>query len=467
MLQIFGNKERNKKILIGIFICILPGFLLWGTSSVMKSSKEAGEYKGVHIYGKKVSAEEYRSAMQASKIQAMMQFGENYSQIEKLLDMRNLAIERIVLSKEAAKRGIKIKDDEVRAAIAGNEAFLRKGAFDQNSYDYIMRYVLGIQPRTFEEITRQNLALSRLYETFTSAVTAAQDEIRAAYEKQNEQISVSYISALPGDFFGPAAPSESEMKDYFDKNKLEFKQPVSFNLEYLTLETEPQAVGASQILEQKDGFDKVSGTMNIPVKETGFFPQGSPVPGIGWAPDLTEELLRVPKGTVLKIHQIDDKYYAFRVKEIQEPRIPEYETVTQKIKEILIGKKSKQLAKEKIDLASAKLKEQPGIDFDKLAQELGIKSSSTDPFKFGSYIQGIGASDDFFNEAKKLKDGEPSSAIEMPAGFYIIKVKDTVPVDEAVWEKEKESFSDKFLQQKKQEHFGQFIKDLKKKALGK
>ncbi len=89
MLQIFGNKERNKKILIGIFICILPGFLLWGTSSVMKSSKEAGEYKGVHIYGKKVSAEEYRSAMQASKIQAMMQFGENYSQIEKLLDMRN------------------------------------------------------------------------------------------------------------------------------------------------------------------------------------------------------------------------------------------------------------------------------------------------------------------------------------------------------------------------------------------
>lgn len=467
MLQIFADKERNKKIMIGIFICILPGFLLWGTSSIMRSAKEPSAPAAV-IFGRRVAAEDFSQAMQAVRMQTMMQFGDSFSQVEKFLDFRNLALERLILLHEGRSRGIRVSDEDVRRAIARNPAFQRKGAFDPAGYEYVMRYVLRVQPRAFEEMTRQNLVLARLYDQVTAAVTASDSEVRAAYEKENEQISISYIAGLPAEFQKNIVVDDAELTDYFSKNAQEFKQPISFNLEYLTFESEPQAVGASQILEKKDGFDKASKEMGLAISETGFFTQADPVPGIGWANDMTESLPRVARGTVLPIRQIDSKYYAFRVKDIKEPYIPAYETVKDKIREIVSQKKAKETASQKINAAFARLKDEaaPRADFDAVAAEFGLKSSATDPFKFGSYIQGIGASDTFFTEAKKLKGEEFSPVLEIPGGYYIIKVKSLIPIDEAKFSSEKTAFGEKFLSRKKQEAFGAFVQELKKKATG-
>ncbi|MFA5101375.1 MAG: SurA N-terminal domain-containing protein [Candidatus Omnitrophota bacterium] len=466
MLQIFSNKERNKKIMIAIFICILPGFLLWGTASVIKSSKQKPA-AAVTIFGKRVSPDEFSEALQSTRLQTMMQFGESFSQVEKFLDFKNLALERLILLYEGRTRGLAVSDEDVRKAIAKNPLFQRKGSFDPGGYEYMMRYVLRVQPRAFEEMTRQNLILSKLYEKVTAGITAGDQEIRQAYEKQNEQISIDYIAGLPAEFQKDIVLKEEELKDYFSDNAAEFKEPISFNLEYLTFETEPQAVGASQILE-KNGFDKTAKTMDLPVNETGFFTQTEPIPGLGYANDMTQMLPKMQKGDVLPIHQIDKKYYAFRIKEIKEPYIPVFETVAGKIKDILTQKKAKIIAREKIDAAFAKLNglAADAADFNKVAAEFGLKSSTTDPFKFGSYIQGIGASDQFFTKAKELKDKEISSIIEIPGGFYIIKTKNIIPIDETKYESEKAAFSEKFLSQKKQDAFGEFIKDLKKKASG-
>jgi hypothetical protein len=467
MLQIFSNKERNKKIMIAIFICILPGFLLWGTASVIKSSKQR-PMATVTIFGKRVPSEEFSEALQSTRLQTMMQFGESFSQVEKFLDFKNLALERLILLYEGRKRGISVNDDDVRRAIAENPMFQRKGAFDPSGYEYVMRYVLRVQPRAFEEMTRQNLILSKIYEKITAAITAGDQEVRSAYEKQNEQISIAYIASLPAEFQKNIVLQDEELKDYFSKNAPEFKEPISFNLEYLTFETEPQAVGASQILEQKGGFDKAAKEMNLPVTETGFFTETSPIPVLGYANDMTQMLSKMQKGDMLPVRQIDSKYYAFRIKEIKEPYIPEFEAVKDKIKELLSQKKAKALAAEKINAALGQLKGSPAgtAEFDKVAAEFGLKSSATDPFKFGSYIQGIGASDDFFTKAQALKDNQISGVIEIPGGFYIIKTKSIIPIDETKYASEKGAFSEKFLSQKKQDAFGEFIKELKKKATG-
>ncbi|MFA6384395.1 MAG: SurA N-terminal domain-containing protein [Candidatus Omnitrophota bacterium] len=468
MLQIFSNKERNKKIMVIIFICILPGFLLWGTASVVKSVKQK-PLTTATIFNKRVSSEAFAEALQSTRLQTMMQFGESFSQVEKFLDFNNLALERLILLHECRIQGLSVSDDDVRRAIAENPAFQRRGAFDPGGYEYMMRYVLRVQPRAFEEMTRQNLIMRKLFEKITAAITAGDQEMRLAYEKQNEQISISYIAGIPAEFLKNAAPQEDEIKDYFSKNETEFKEPISFNLEYLTFDTEPQAVGASQILEQKDGFDKTAKEMNLPVAETGFFAQTEPIPGLGYANDMTQMLPKMQKGDMLPIRQIDSKYYAFRIKEIKEPFIPTFEAVKDKIKEILSQKKAKTLASEKINAALARLQEagQAGAaDFDKISSEFGLKSSVTDPFKFGSYIQGIGASDEFFTKAKELKDNQFSSVIEIPSGFYIIRTKNIIPIDETKYLSEKDAFNEKFLSQKKQDAFGEFIKEIKKKATG-
>jgi parvulin-like peptidyl-prolyl isomerase len=104
------------------------------------------------------------------------------------------------------------------------------------------------------------------------------------------------------------------------------------------------------------------------------------------------------------------------------------------------------------------------VDFDKIAAEYGLRSGSTDSFKYGSYVTGLGASDNFWKVANGLKENEVSGIIETPLGFYIIKLKSRVPLDSKKFEAEKTEFSQKFLSQKKQEFFSKFVEELKTKA---
>ena len=52
----------------------------------------------------------------------------------------------------------------------------------------------------------------------------------------------------------------------------------------------------------------------------------------------------------------------------------------------------------------------------------------------------------------------------MPSGFFIIKVKERIPVDQKKFEKEKSEFAKGLLSQKKQEYFTKFTEELIKKA---
>jgi hypothetical protein len=104
------------------------------------------------------------------------------------------------------------------------------------------------------------------------------------------------------------------------------------------------------------------------------------------------------------------------------------------------------------------------VNLEKTAKNFGLRTSSTDLFKYGSYIEGVGASDTFWTIAQNLKEEEFSDVIYMPSGFYIIKLKSRVAVDENKFAAEKTEFSEKLLAQKKTEVFYTFVLELKKKA---
>jgi len=62
--------------------------------------------------------------------------------------------------------------------------------------------------------------------------------IVVAAVKANEEISIYYVAATPADSAKNLGPTESELKDYFSRNSLAFKQPLSFNLDYLMLDSQ-------------------------------------------------------------------------------------------------------------------------------------------------------------------------------------------------------------------------------------
>ena len=76
----------------------------------------------------------------------------------------------------------------------------------------------------------------------------------------------------------------------------------------------------------------------------------------------------------------------------------------------------------------------------------------------------MGASDVFWTQAQDLKDNTTSGIIEIPSGFYLIKVKARIPIDETKFSAEKSAFTQALLLQKRQEYFANYLGDLKKQA---
>ncbi len=470
MLRMLQNKKLQKKVLMTILIFILPGFLIWGFSSSVKNTRQQNMSLG-KIFNRNISEEDYLEAIRAVEIQLQLQLGENYYQLQKLFDLKNMALQRLVMLYEADKRKIRVSDAELAEYIQKNPSFYRKGTFDNNLYEQEIKYSLRMQPRAFEEMTRKNLKIGKLVKNVTQELKLNDPQIREAYKKENEQMSVYYIAAIPADFNQNITPSETEVKEYFDKNSIQFKKPLSYNLEFLQLNSTDTVKLIKKQIENKESLEKIAQENNFSIQETGLFGEVDPIPGIGWSKEISKSLSQLKPSELLGPLEIENKFYLFRLKTKREPFIPEFKDILEEITTSLVKTKSREMAKVKIEECSQKIKNLPSslaqdTDFDKIAKELNLKSATTGLFKFGSYIESIGASDNFFNAAVKLKDNAASPIIELPSGFYIIKLKDKPDFDEKKFSEDKIKFSEKLLEEKKQEFFDKFLKELLAKSQG-
>jgi len=475
MLRQLRNKKTAKKVWIFLAIVVIPPFIFWGSGSLMRNRQEE-TYAG-KLFGKNISFLEFKDASDATRNQMVMQFGDKFEEIQKYLNLESQAWDRLILLMEAKKRKIKTSDQEVVKLLQSYPFFQKKGRFDNVIYTQMLQYVFHTQARIFEEQTRQNLILSKLYNQVTDGLSVTDAEAKEEYRKANEQVSIHYIASLSSDFEKDIPASEQEIKDYFAMNSLKFKQPLSFNIEYVSIALEgadkqvleDKIKGVLRRLNKKEPFNEVAKDAGLELKDTGLFKQTDAIPGIGWSPEILNQISKATAGEYLNPILLDKTYYIIKLKEKKEPYIPDLETVKDKAKDAFIKEKAMELAKEKIENCLKKLKEMyqidpKSVDFEKSAEEYGIKSNSTDLFKYGSYIEGIGVSDNFWTTAQNLKENEFSGIIDIPSGFYIIKLKSKVEIDAKKFESEQKEFKEKLLSQKKTEYFGKFTEELKRKA---
>jgi parvulin-like peptidyl-prolyl isomerase len=312
--------------------------------------------------------------------------------------------------------------------------------------------------------------LAKLYNQVTAGVSVSDEETKEEYRKANEELSICYVAGLISDFQKDNTASEDELKDYFAKNSLEFKKPLSFNLEYVSADSEDKIRSTYDRLGKKEDFAKVAKELGLEIKETGLFGQTDSIPGLGWLPEISGLIIKLNTGDFLPPMKVDKNYCIFRLKERKEPYIPDFETSKDKVRQVVIKNKARQTAQGKMQACLKYLKDiyrqapNKEIDFEKIGKELGLKSASTGAFKYGSYIEGLGASDDFWEAARALKEKEFSDLIATPLGFYIIKTKSRTPLDEGKFAQDKPAFAQRLLELKKQESFAKFLTELKKKT---
>ncbi len=462
MLKFLQKKKVSKRILIALATIIIPAFGLWGIGAALRD-KGKSVLSG-KVFGKTVRIQEFAENYKAIKRQYLLQFGrDQLGKLEKYLDLESQTWDRIILLAEAKKRRVRVTDKEVIGYITQTAAFQRNGKFDPVLYQETAKYFLGAKPREFEEEIRNNLTIAKLYQQSTQQITIAQEEVKQAHTRENEQISLDYICALSKDYLEKISLADDELLQYYNQNSARFKQPLSYNIEYLALgNQDKQTINkVSASLKQDSGFEEIAQTLGLPISETGLFSHNEPIPKIGWSTEILRVLPKLnpdDKPWPLAIPSGEDSVYFVRLKEEKIDYIPAFEKVKPEVNQLLLNEKVSQLTLQEMNSARERIEQ---IGLSKAASKLKLSIQKTGLFKRQGYLEGLGDPNIFFDAVENLKIDEISQVINTNTGSYIVKLTDRVKPSDEEFEKKKKELTAALLENKKQIYFKEFLAELK------
>ena len=462
MLKILRSKKTAKKIWLLLAILIIPAFCLWGFGSALRTRKKP-VFLG-KVRGKTVNIQEYLRNYRAIRNQYLIQLGEEqFAKVEKYLNLETQVWDRIVLLTEAKLRKIRVNNQEVVDFIKQYPFFKKGNVFDPELYKEIITYVFRSSPRAFEEEIRDKLIVAKLFQKVTGQISVSDDEVKEAYIKENEQIRIDYISAQVQDFLNEVSLEEQELLDYYNDDPEEFRKPLSYNLEYIKVEhKDKQTIDTiTQSLNQGSNLKDAVKDIGLEVKETGLFSINEPIPQIGWSTEILKIISKLkPQGKAWPqpIQAYTDFVYFVGLIEKKEPYIPPFDDVKNEVNQRLRQQKADQIVKEKL---SACRNEAEISDMSTAAKKFNLKADKTELFKRRGYVEGLGDSDIFFEALENLGENEISQIISIPAGFCFVKLTERKEPDDEEFQQNKQDFTNKLLEEKKQTYFGQFLTGLK------
>jgi peptidyl-prolyl cis-trans isomerase D len=137
---------------------------------------------------------------------------------ERILDQ---AINSRIALQEARRLGLTASDAEVRDLIAKQFSDPSTG-FDYKRYsDYVVRSY-GSVP-LYEQSVRDALAAQKLRSYVTAGVQVSEAEVKDDFMRDNTAFDVTYVPVNAQDLAEKLAPSDDEMRQYFDAHQTDYR----------------------------------------------------------------------------------------------------------------------------------------------------------------------------------------------------------------------------------------------------
>lgn len=221
MLRIFRHKFVSKVIFWGLVILIIPAFVIVGNVS-MSSKDKRPKYVGI-IDNKKVSFEKFYYSLTGARMWLVLN---NFAFPDTLSQMTNnralvarLAWDRLIMLDEARKAHITVSDKDVINALKTHPIFMRGEKFDPRVYDHVLRYMLGLEARAFEELMREHVMINKWIDSMTRDLSIQDEDVIKEFRRMNDKFTISYLLFDPAELIKASPVTEQEARDYFEKNK--------------------------------------------------------------------------------------------------------------------------------------------------------------------------------------------------------------------------------------------------------
>ncbi len=197
---------------------------------------------------------------------------------------------------------------------------------------------------------------------------------------------------------------------------------------------------------------------------TDYFSQAEPAPVIMNNTKLAETLFTLAKGELTEIIEQNNEFYIMQVIDKKESYVPKLEEVYGAVEADYVDSMALKAAKAAAEAYLKTLKETG--KWEELAAEKGKAIDSTDYFTREGSPEKIGPAQELNEAAFNLTQDKPfpETVFENQTGAYVIRWEERQGIDEAKFNEEKESYTEKVINRKRQEAIRDWIARLKAKA---
>jgi peptidyl-prolyl cis-trans isomerase D len=476
MLDFLRKQKRNWgiTILLGIIIIVFVAFY-GGSNYKDRATAEVAEING-EIISQREFALQYERAVQ--RYREMLK-GSLTPEMIKGLNLRANLLEELIQRKlviqEARSLGLTATDDDLANHLTKAPEFQIAGRFSKDRYLQILQ-ANRLAPGQFEEEQRDQLTMQRLYSIILDSVQVTDAEMRDRYRLDQEKLNLHYIKLPVSDFVSQVKLTGDEIKNFYERNKESLKEPLKVQVEYvaypydqfassiqlsdkeieeyyqanleskfrkpkeakiryISIRVAPDA-DANQKKSARERADRIvkeaRGGKDFAelAKRESDDPSAASGGDAGWLaqgqmmPAVEKTIFSLAKGEVSDPLETPAGLQIFKVEDIKNEKTP---TVKEASAEIIKTLKSERAKREAAKVADRdREKALSGSDFNKLAQESGVKVSTTNWISPGQVLPEIGDHQEFYKNAFALGPKDTSPIIEGNHSYYILRLKQRI-----------------------------------------
>ena len=198
------------------------------------------------------------------------------------------------------------------------------------------------------------------------------------------------------------------------------------------------------------GIDAAAEIEGIEVRDPGFVPPGSVIPGLGLGTGWVVNLFFDSEvGTVSRVGSVEGAFWVAQLVEAREEGVAPLEEVRSRVERSLQGRKRAEAAGEVLrEIRGAVL---GGGDLAAAVAANGMELSETEPFARADFVPGVGRDTEFTRAAFSIQPGDLSDVVSARNGAYLLRVIEKIPIDEEAFLDAREALLEELLKERRNE----------------
>lgn len=266
MLQILRNKAQSA-IIQAVVLIIAVVFVFWGVgTNMMQSGRDAA----IVINGEEITFQQFQLRYDQTLADYRRQFGDAVSdELLQGLGIKQQVINQLtqtaLLRQGAQAMGLMVAPEEIRLFIQQMPQFQQNGAFSMDLYKAILT-ANRMNPHGFETSIGEDLLVQKALAAISGfAATVGPLEISEFRRQEEETVTVNVIRVSPDRFGDAVQVDDTELTAWFEDQKERYKGEKKVKLKYLFFPyqsaMENISVSDEQILAR---YEKDKATHQIP-----------------------------------------------------------------------------------------------------------------------------------------------------------------------------------------------------------